>query len=112
MFKCYWIYQTAIAVDWKSKNPRCFKNIPRDFLPVEYASQSNAWVNSQIFLIGFTTALFPLFEMGLEPKAVLLLDNCSAHPNDDELVSADGKIVAKFLPANVTSNGSRRFGGH
>ena len=56
--------------------------------------------------------MFPLFEMGLEPKAVLLLDNCSAHPNDDELVSADGKIVAKFLPANVTSNGSRRFGGH
>ena len=41
--------------------------------------------------------------MGLEPKAVLLLDNCSAHPNDDELVSADDKFVAKFLPANVTS---------
>ena len=33
----------------------------------------------------------------------MLLDNCSAHPNDDELVSADGKIIAKFLPANVTS---------
>lgn len=41
--------------------------------------------------------------MGLEPKAVLLLGNCSAHPNQDELVSADGNIVVKFLPPNVTS---------
>ena len=41
--------------------------------------------------------------MDLEPKAVLLLDNCSAHPNEEELISADGKVVAKFLPPNVTS---------
>ena len=91
----------------KSKNPCCL-NIPRDSLPVEYASQSNAWVNSPIFLNWFHHSFVPfvrkkLIEMGLEPKAVLLLDNCSAHPNDDELVSADGKFVAKFLPANVTS---------
>ena len=44
-----------------------------------------------------------LIEMSLKPEAVLLLDNCSTHLNDDELVSADGKIVAKFLPAYVTS---------
>jgi len=34
------------------------------------------------------------------PKAVLLLDNCSAH---QELVSSDKKVVAKFLPPNVTA---------
>ena len=33
----------------------------------------------------------------------MFLDNCSAHPSEDELVSADGKITAKFLPPNVTS---------
>ena len=38
-----------------------------------------------------------------ESKAVLVLDNCSAHPEASELVSADGKIFAHFLPANVTS---------
>ena len=38
-----------------------------------------------------------------ESKAVLVLDNCSAHPKASELVSADGKIFAHFLPANVTS---------
>ena len=27
----------------------------------------------------------------------------SAHPSEDELVSADGKITAKFLPQNVTA---------
>ena len=40
---------------------------------------------------------------GLNPKAVLRIHNCSAHPDPEELVSADGNIVAKFLPPNVTS---------
>ena len=93
----------------KSKNPCCL-NIPRDSLPVEYASQSNAWVNSPIFLNWFHHSFVPfvrkkLIEMGLEPKAVLLLDNCSAHPNDDELVSADGNIhgiiFSRIWPATL-----------
>ena len=41
--------------------------------------------------------------LGEEPKAVLVLDNCSAHPDPEDLVSNDGAIFAKFLPANVTS---------
>ena len=44
-----------------------------------------------------------LSELGQEKKAILFLDNCSAHPSEDELVSADGKITAKFLPPYVTS---------
>ena len=32
----------------------------------------------------------------------MFLDNCSAHASEDELVSADGKVTAKFLPPNVT----------
>ena len=32
-----------------------------------------------------------------------MLDNCSAHPSEDELMSSDGKFIAKFLPPNVTS---------
>ena len=41
--------------------------------------------------------------MGLEPTAVLVLDNCCAHPNEEELVSADDKVITKFLPPYVTS---------
>ena len=33
----------------------------------------------------------------------MFFDNCSAHPSEDELVSADGKITAKFLPPNITA---------
>ena len=40
---------------------------------------------------------------GLPPKVVLLLDYCSAHPDEEELVSSDKKVVAKFLPLNVTA---------
>ena len=85
----------------KAKNPWCFKNVRRDSLPVIYRNQSNAWVNTEIFANWFHTNFVPvvsqiLREMGVEPKAVLLLDNCSAHPNEDELVSSDGKIKANF----------------
>ena len=31
------------------------------------------------------------------------MHNCSAHPDPTELVSDDGKIIAKFLPPNVTA---------
>ncbi len=92
----------------KYKNPRCFKNISRESLPLIYTNQSNAWVNSVIFTDWFHQNFVPkarkgLQDLGVEPKAILLLDNCSAHPNEEDLVSSDGKIIAKYLPPNVTS---------
>ena len=92
----------------KSKNPRCFKNVSHDSLPVVYANQSNAWVNATLFTDWFHHQFVPtvqekLIALGCEPTAVLLLDNCSAHPDEEQLVSADEKVVAKFLPPNVTS---------
>ena len=39
--------------------------------------------------------------LGQKKKTILFIDKCSAHPSEDELVSADGKITAKFLPPNV-----------
>ena len=92
----------------KSKNPRCFKNISRDQLPVKYTNQKNAWVNASLFAEWFHDSFVPtvqkkLVEMSVEPRAILLLDNCSAHPDESELVSRDGKVIAKFLPPNVNS---------
>ena len=37
-----------------------------------------------------------------ESKAILLVENCSAHPSE-EIVALDGKIFAMFLLLNVTS---------
>ena len=34
---------------------------------------------------------------------MLVLANCSAHPDEELLVSADGVVTAKFLPPNVTA---------
>ena len=92
----------------KANNPRCFRGIDKSTLPVVYRSQKNAWVDTVIFNDWFQNCFVPdvkkkLAQLKQEPKALLLLDNCSAHPNEDELVSNDGQIVAKFLPPNVTS---------
>ena len=92
----------------KAKNPRCFKGIDKNMLPVIYRNQANAWVTTGIFQDWFDKNFVPfveqkLIDMGVEPKALLLLDNCSAHPSEDELVSSSGLITAKFLPPNVTA---------
>ena len=57
------------------------------------------------FMNGFTTILFQYIQerLGDDREAVLLLDNCAAHPDVEELVSENGRIAAKFLPPNVTS---------
>ena len=73
-----------------------------------YANQSNAWVNAALFTDWFHQNFVPTVqgkprEIGGEPKALLLLDNCSVHPDEEELISADGKVNVKFLPPNVTS---------
>ena len=79
-----------------------------DLLPVKYCGQTNAWMTCDLFRTWFHTQFVPyvrkeLLNMKEEPKAVLLLDNCSAHPEAFDLTSNDGKIFAYFLPANVTS---------
>ena len=68
----------------------------------------NAWMNTTIFQSWFHDVFVPdvqrtLQDMELEPKALLLLDNCSAHPDEEFLVSADGLVTAKFLLPNVTA---------
>ena len=92
----------------KYKKPRCFKEINMDSLPVTYRNQTNAWVNTTIFLSWFQDIFVPyvqneLRKMNLEPKAILILDNCSAHPSVELLVSPDGLVTSTYLPPNVTS---------
>ncbi len=63
-------------------------------------------MDSQIFLSWFQEEFVPFVQaelrnLELEPKAIIFLDICSAHPSEELLVSPDG--LAKFLPPNVTS---------
>ena len=86
----------------KTKRPRCFQRVNMDLLPVQYFAQKNAWMNTDTFLEWFQDSFVPyvrkeLTSIGLENKAVLVLDNCPAHPDAEYLVSDDGKITALYL---------------
>lgn len=92
----------------KAKRPRCFKDVNMKLLPVKYTNQKNAWMTAEQFTEWFHHDFVPyvrehLKSLGEEPKAVLLLDNCSAHPEEADLTSDDGAITAVFLPPNVTA---------
>ena len=68
----------------------------------------NAWVDTNIFRDWFHKNFVAyvkekLTELRQDCKAILILYNCAAHSREEELVSMDGKVVAKFLPLNVTS---------
>ncbi|GBM91972.1 Jerky [Araneus ventricosus] len=90
----------------KSAKLRAFKNVTH--LPVQYKVHSNAWMTAALFKDWFFHHFVPEVKeyfksIGLpeDTKAILLLDNCKAHPPVDELVS--GNFVATLLPPNVTS---------
>ena len=92
----------------KSQNPRCFYHINRSTLPFSYDASKNAWMTSSIFERWFHKEFVPavrkhLRQQRLETKALLLLDNCPAHPPAENLVSRCGKIRVSYLPKNTTS---------
>lgn len=94
----------------KSKKPRAIKNL--NTLPVHYYNSKNAWFTREITMDWFHKKAVPEIsryqtEVLKIPenkvKALILLDNCPAHPQVDQLTSDDKKIRCMFLPANTTS---------
>ena len=78
-------------------------------LPVTYMNQQNAWVDTTIFSLWFHDHFVPfvqkkLQKLKLPKKALVYLDNCSAHSDEELLVSKDKLVKAMFLPPNVTSS--------
>lgn len=95
-------HKLQMLVVGKSKNPRPFKNVN---LPVLYANQTKGWMTKTLFSEWFHSNFVPsvkkfLKEQNLSQKALLILDNCPGHPDEEEL--KDGEIRALFLPPNVT----------
>ena len=92
----------------KSLNPRCFKNVDKNDLPVDYYAQKSSWMDSSIFKTWFHETFVPrcrkaLGEKGLAKRAILLLDNAPSHPDVESLSSSDGEISCLYLPPNTTS---------
>ena len=92
----------------KSAKPCCFHHVNMETMPLAYTASGNAWMTAAIFTEWFNKSFVPsvrrhLRERRLEEKALLLLDNCRAHPPADMLRSADGNITVMYMPPNTTS---------
>ncbi|KAJ3649085.1 hypothetical protein Zmor_020847 [Zophobas morio] len=103
-------HKLRLTVIGKSKNPRAFKNINRNNLPVDYYNQKSCWMTRDIFREWFFKKFIPQVRKFLEvnklpPKALLLLDNATVHMDETVLKSEDGSITAAFFPPYVTSIG-------
>ena len=90
----------------KAANPRAFKNC-RNKLPVIYKNQRSAWMDQELFKQWFHEDFVPsvqahLKQIGLPPRALLLLDNAPSHPEEKELRSRDGLVCVLYLPPNCT----------
>lgn len=95
-----------LMVIGKYLHPRPLKNLK--VLPVHYAASKNAWMTRNLFKAWFFEQFVPqvqkfLEDSGLPIRAVLVLDNCSAHYSSEELKTDDGAIWTKFLPPNTTA---------
>ena len=81
---------------WKYANPRCFKNINKNNLPVDYFSNKNAWMTSGVFETWLKA--FDRKMMFQKRKILLFLDNATSHAE----ISLKN-IKLQFFPANTTS---------
>nr|XP_034326220.1 tigger transposable element-derived protein 4-like [Crassostrea gigas] len=81
----------------KSRNPRCFKKIKPETLPVSYYFNKKSWMNSEImeaWLKGLDR------KMGRQNRKILLfLDNAPSHPKIELR-----NIELKNFPGNTTSH--------
>lgn len=80
----------------KSKNPRCFKNIQIDSLPIHYYNNKKAWMTGKIYEDYLMRVNNKMKSQGR--KILLFLDNAPSHP---ELHLSNIKII--FFPPNTTS---------
>lgn len=87
-----------LLVIGKSKSPRCFRGTGAT-LQVKYDANANAWMTSSIFCDWLNA-----FDDDMKRqcrKVIVVVDNCSAHPNDADKNLQHVKLV--FLPPNTTS---------
>lgn len=99
-------HKLPLMIVGKSKKPRSFKNV---ILPeLHYRASKNAWQTRELFKEWFYDVFIPqvkkyLIGKNLPPKAVLLLDNATAHCDEVQLISDDGNISVFFFPPNTTA---------
>ena len=78
----------------KSRNPRSFKGVKS--FPCRYRSQRKSWMTSDLFKGWVQEIDRQLYRQ--ERKIALIIDNCPAHPQVENLKS----VESIFLPPNTT----------
>jgi len=87
-----------LVVIGKFLDPRCFKNVNKSFLLLDYRANANSWMTSEMFeeeLRKWNDSLI----RNKNRRILLLLDICRAHPR----LSNFTNIEFVFLPRNVAS---------
>ena len=69
----------------KFAKPRCFHHVNLSNLPLQYDYSKNAWMTQLVFSRWFKETFVPevcrhMRAKGLPKKALLLMDQCPAHP--------------------------------
>ena len=90
-------HKIPVAMIGKAKQPLCFKP-PRRPCPLPYFSQTNAWMDGDLFKSWFETVFLPAVRARTSQPVALVSDNCGAH---EELECDKVKFIP--LPPNCTS---------
>ena len=82
----------------------CLQSVDKSKLPLIYYSQTNAWMNSDLFEGWYNSEFIPSVEselklLCLEKKAILVLDNAPSHTKICQ--SNESNLRCVFLPPNT-----------
>jgi hypothetical protein len=93
-------HKLNLLVIGKYANPRCFKNVKIDNLPIMYRSNSKAWMLATLFQEWLQDFDRRVYQKHKGQRVLLLLDNCSSHKPDGLTLQC---VDVHFLPPNTTS---------
>ena len=104
----HWLKPCIVST---AMHPRAIKDEMNN-LPVHYYSSKKAWFTADIiksYLFDHAFLEIRRYQeevLKIQPdhvRAIILMDNCPAHPPESDLMSDDGRIQCIFLPKNTMS---------
>lgn len=100
-------HKIPLQIIGTAANPRCFQQKGQP-TQVSYFHSQKAWQTKSVFASWFHNEFVPAVvafnrQLNQPPKALLILDNCSAHSIQDYFETEEADIKIVFLPPNVTA---------